>query len=247
MKRAELTDYLNTFLKINSFKDYCPNGLQVSGKDEVKKIVTGVTACQALLDAAVKEKADAILVHHGYFWKGEDPCVTGIKRQRIATLLAHDINLYGYHLPLDSNPTLGNNAKLGQSLNFTVTSILNDGLLYCGELTGELSANELAVQLEKTLQHKPQVIAAGNRNIKTIAWCTGAAQDLIEQVALLGIDAFISGEISERTYHIAREYDINYFAAGHHATERFGIKALGEHLAEKFSVEVSFVDIMNPI
>ena len=247
MKISKLSNYINTLLNVNSFKDYCPNGLQVSGRSEIKKIITGVTACQALLDVALAQQADAVLVHHGYFWKGENPCVTGIKRQRLSTLLQHNINLLAYHLPLDAHPELGNNAQLGKVLGFTVTDILNDGLLYIGELTKAQDVNQLSLCISETLNRQPQIIDARKAPIKTIAWCTGAAQDLLPTVAELGIDAFISGEISERTFHTANEDNIDYICAGHHATEMFGIKALGEHLAEKFGLDVELVDIVNPI
>ena len=247
MLMSKLSSYLNTLLNVNAFNDYCPNGLQVSGKANIKKIITGVTACQALLDEAVKREADTILVHHGYFWKGEDPCITGIKQRRISTLLQHDINLLAYHLPLDAHSDYGNNAQLGNVLGFTVTDILNDGLLYVGELTKAQEASQLSQHLTKKLNRQPQIIDARQTPIKTIAWCTGAAQDLLPTVAELGIDAFLSGEISERTFHTAQEYGIDYICAGHHATEMFGIQALGEHVAEQFALDVEFVDIVNPI
>ena len=247
MQISELLNYTNSLLNTNAFTDYSPNGLQVSGKSAIKKIITGVTACQALIDEAVKRDADVVLVHHGYFWKGEDPCVTGIMRQRLSTLLQHNINLIAYHLPLDAHPKYGNNAQLGRVLDLNVTDILNDGLLYVGELAQAQDVHELSQQFNKKLNRQPQIIDARKAPIKTLAWCTGAAQDLLVSVAELGIDAFISGEISERTFHIANEYNIDYICAGHHATEMFGIKVLGEHLAEKFNLNVEFVDIVNPI
>lgn len=247
MRVSELTNYLQSLLQCESFHDYCPNGLQVSGKQEIKKIITGVTACQALLDVAVAKKADAVLVHHGYFWKGEDPCVVGIKRARLATLLQHDISLLAYHLPLDANSVYGNNAQLGKKLDFQVTDILNDGLLYVGQLATASTLDQLATLVTEKLQRQPQVIDARHASIKTIAWCTGAAQDLLPDVAALGVDAFLSGEVSERTFHLAHEYGVDYICAGHHATEIFGVKALGEHLDEKFTLDIEFVDCPNPI
>jgi dinuclear metal center YbgI/SA1388 family protein len=247
MQRTELLTYIDDLLKPHQVKDYCPNGLQVAGNEHVKKIVTGVTACQALLDAAVAANADTVLVHHGYFWKGENPCITGIKRARLTTLLTHNINLLAYHLPLDVHPEIGNNAQLAEVLEITVTEVSPDGLIYAGELSQSLSAPALSTLLQDKLKRAPQLISGHNREIKRIAWCTGAAQDYLEAALAYNVDAFISGEVSERTFHLAKEYGINYYAAGHHATERFGIQALGEVLAEKFAVEVEFIDIDNPV
>lgn len=247
MLLSELTQYLNSLLSVEQYRDYCPNGVQVTGCAEVNKIVTGVTACQQLLDAAVLANADAVLVHHGYFWKGEDPCITGIKRDRIATLINNDMSLLAYHLPLDAHPVLGNNAQLAKVLNFEVDQIEQDGLLYIGHLSQAQSLANLASNITTNLQRQPQVIDARQQPITTIAWCTGAAQDLIVDVAQLGVDAFLSGETSERTFHYAQEYQIDYICAGHHATEMFGIKALGEQLTKQCDVEVEYINITNPV
>lgn len=247
MQQPTLTHYLNELLRIHHFSDYCLNGLQVEGKSEIKKVVTGVTACQALLDVAVAKNADAVLVHHGYFWRGEDPCIVSIKQRRIATLLKHNINLLAYHLPLDAHPVYGNNAQLGQRLGFHVSEVVDDGLFYIGELSRSHTATELQQQITAVLNREPQLVQANNNKVKTIAWCTGGGQDFIEKAANYNVDAYLSGEISERTFHFAKELNLDYFAAGHHATERYGVQAIGEHLVEKFSLDVEFVDINNPV
>ncbi len=244
----DLLTYLNQQLQPHNFKDYCPNGLQVQGKDNIKKIVTGVTASQALLDAAVAQQADAILVHHGYFWKGEAAEIIGMKQQRLKTLLTHDINLIAYHLPLDAHLELGNNIQLAKQLNIiNPTAAVDNELLFQGELNSAQAANDFANHIEQQLQRKPLHIAGTEKPIQRVAWCTGGAQDYITDAAELGVDAFISGEVSERTFHIAQELQIHYFAAGHHATERYGIKALGEHLTQHFGFEQQFIDIDNPV
>ncbi len=251
ISRTKLNHYLNDYLHAQMMKDYCPNGLQIQGKSEIKKIITGVTASQALVDQAIVEQADAILVHHGYFWKGENPCITGHKKHRMKALLDHEINLFAYHLPLDVHGDLGNNVQLAKIMAWQITGELmtntpiNLGLV--GQLADALSADALANHIQHKLQRQPLVITAHNRPIKTLAWCTGGAQDFIEQAATAGVDAYISGEISERTTHLARELGIHYFACGHHATERYGVKALGEHLAKKFDLDCLFIDIDNPV
>lgn len=251
MNRNELTDYIDNLLAINTFRDYCPNGLQVEGRTEVRKIVTGVTACQALIDAAIACEADAIIVHHGFFWKNENPIVTGMKRQRLASLLRHDVNLLAYHLPLDAHPSLGNNIQLAQQLGWLTEGRLSEkdegALVFYGELPEPQTADDFIAKLEKVLGRKPLHIPGAEAKISRLAWCTGAAQGYIEQVIGKGFDAYISGEASEYTTHIARENNIHYFAAGHHATERYGIQALGAHLAEAFDIEHQFIDINNPV
>jgi dinuclear metal center YbgI/SA1388 family protein len=249
--RTELLSYIESLLEPNRFRDYCPNGLQVAGRDEVSHIVTGVTASLELLDAAIDEGADTILVHHGYFWKGEDARVIGIKQRRLKQLLLNDVNLIAYHLPLDAHPSLGNNAQLAQLLNLEVDGRMagtgDPAIGLCGCLSQAQSVPEFADSLRQTLGREPLVIQGHDRPINTIGWCTGAAQGYIEQAAELGLDAFLSGEISEQTVHLARELGINYFAAGHHATERYGVLALGNHLAEQFDVRHQFIDIDNPV
>lgn len=245
-----LHHYLNQLLEVEKTHDYCPNGLQVEGKEQISKVVTGVTASQALIDAAVDADADAILVHHGYFWKGENPCLTGMKRQRLAKLLTHNINLYAYHLPLDIHPQLGNNAQLAKLLGINVQGALDPldkrNVSLRGELSdalsGEAFANHITQCLGRAPLHEP-----ADKPIKTLAWCTGGGQGYIESAANQGVDAFISGEASEQTIHTAREMGLHFYAAGHHATERYGAKALGEHLAAELDLTVEFIDIDNPV
>ena len=252
MNNLKLEAVLNELLNPHLIKDYCPNGLQVEGKSEVRKIVTGVTACQALIERAIAEEADAILVHHGFFWKGEPPEIRGMKFRRIKALIENGINLYAYHLPLDVHPTLGNNAKLAELLDIEVLGGLEEGnpnsVAIYGQLPQPLTGEELAARLSIALHREPMHIGDNAPNkIKTIGWCTGGGQDFIELAANKGLDAFISGEISERTVHISRELGIHYYSAGHHATERYGIRSLGEYLAEKHDFDVAFIDIDNPV
>jgi len=223
----------------------------VEGREQVRRVVTGVTASQALIDAAVVEGADAILVHHGYFWKGEDERVRGMKKQRLQTLLGHDINLFAYHLPLDGHPQLGNNAALARVLGLEIEGVMESGNPLSIGLTGRLphamSAEEFADYVESRLGREVLHIGESKDEVETLAWCTGAAQGFIEQAQALGVDAYLSGEISEPTVHIARETGIHYFACGHHATERYGIQAVGDWLAEQFDIEHVFIDIDNPV
>ena len=248
MKIDALNNYLNTLLQPERFSDYCPNGLQVEGKQEINKIVTGVTASMALLQAARRANADAILVHHGYFWRGEALPITGIKKHRIQFLLQHDINLFAYHLPLDAHSKLGNNVMLAKKLDLTMTGRAGEKeMLLLAELKSPQPLQSLVNLIETKLNRKPQVIGDMNKPIKKIALCTGAAQGYIEQAAAAGVDAYISGEISEQTVHVAIESGVSYISAGHHATERYGIQALGEHLAQKFDLQHEFIDIDNPV
>ncbi|HHJ14766.1 MAG TPA: Nif3-like dinuclear metal center hexameric protein [Gammaproteobacteria bacterium] len=248
----ELVNYCGELLDVDRFCDYCPNGLQVEGRSEVRRIISGVSASQALIEAAVETGADLLLVHHGYFWKGENATVTGPKRTRLKTLLTHDINLLVYHLPLDAHPQLGNNAVLGRDLGLEVRARFADRPggpeLACeGCLDAPVAPDELAGRLSRVLGRDPLRVGDGPAAIRRVGWCTGAAQSYLEAAARHGLDAFISGEISESTVHLAREYGIHYFAAGHHATERGGPRALGEHLAQRFGLSHQFVDIANPV
>ena len=247
----ELVNYCDDLLEVYKFSDYAPNGLQVEGKAEINKIVTGVTASQALIDAAVEAQADALLVHHGFFWRGEAPNVVGIKRRRLARLLRNDISLLAYHLPLDAHAEIGNNAQLAKVLGLRVEGRFGceagDELAMYGQLPTPVSAAEFSQQINKALGRTPLHINGESDVIKKVAWCTGAAQGYLEKAATLGVHAFISGEISESTTHFARESGVHYFAAGHHATERYGIKALGEHLSDKFGLVCDFIDIANPV
>jgi dinuclear metal center YbgI/SA1388 family protein len=248
MKLNELQTYLTQILQPERFNDYCPNGLQVEGKAEIGKIVTGVTASMDLLQAAQQAGADAILVHHGYFWRGENLAITGIKKRRIQFLLQNNINLFGYHLPLDAHAEFGNNVMLGKVLDLPISGYLDDkNMLPFSTLVKTCSLEALSNKLSRALGRAPQVIGDLNRPIKTIAWCTGAAQHFIEQAIAANVDVFVSGEISEQTVHSARESGTSYIAAGHHVTERYGIQALGEHLAKKFDLAHEFIDIDNPV
>ncbi|MFA0355911.1 Nif3-like dinuclear metal center hexameric protein [Vibrio breoganii] len=252
MNNLQLQRILNDKLSPQLIKDYAPNGLQVEGSKTINKVVTGVTASQALIDKAIELGADAILVHHGYFWKGEPEPIVGMKGRRIRSLIKNDINLYGYHLPLDIHPQLGNNARLAQLLDIDVEGGLEghaQSVAMHGRLKQALSGAELANRIDKALDREPLHIAPENADkmIETVGWCTGGGQDYIQLAADNDLDAFISGEISERTTFVAREQDIHYFSAGHHATERYGIKALGEWLAAEHGLDVTFVDINNPV
>lgn len=248
MKREELVNYLDGLLMPGKFRDYCPNGLQVEGRSEIGRIVAGVTASQALLDAAVDHQADAILVHHGYFWKGEDGRVTGIRRKRLATLLANDINLLAYHLPLDAHPELGNNAQLASRLGWVPDGRFGEqDIAWLGTLAEPCDLMALAAKVAVVLGREPMVVGDGGRPIRRIAWCSGGAQGYFEQAIALGVDAFLSGEISEQTVHLARESGVAYLAAGHHATERYGVQALAGHLAQRFALSCSFIDLDNPV
>lgn len=230
--------------------DYCPNGLQVEGRAEVRRIVSGVTASQALLDAAVAWGADLVLVHHGYFWKSENPCVVGMKQRRLKTLLSHDISLLAYHLPLDVHPELGNNVQLARRLGLSVEGPLEPGnprsVGLLGSLAEPLAPAEFAARVAQALGREP-LLVAGTRPIRRVGWCTGAAQGYIEQAIAAGVDAYLTGEVSESTVHSARENGISFLAAGHHATERYGVQALGEWIASRFGVEHRFVDCDNPV
>jgi dinuclear metal center YbgI/SA1388 family protein len=246
----ELVRYADELLKIAAFKDYCPNGLQVEGRAQVRTLVSGVSASLALLDAAIDHGADAVLVHHGYFWKGEDARVVGYKKQRLQRLLAADVSLIAYHLPLDAHPELGNNAQLGKLLGLRVTGAFDTesglGLGLIGEVDAPCDGDQFALHIARTLGRAPLHVAGLQRPIRTIAWCSGGAQGYIERAAALGVDAYLTGEVSEYTVHIARETGLHFFAAGHHATERYGVRALGEHLAQRFGLHHEFIDLDNP-
>jgi dinuclear metal center YbgI/SA1388 family protein len=248
MLRTELESYLADLLEVARFKDYCPNGLQVEGRSEVQRIVTGVTASSELIDAAIAEEADALLVHHGYFWRGEDPRVVGIKRGRLARLLEHDLNLFAFHLPLDAHAELGNNVQLGSLLGIAPIGRFGDqDLGNIGVLPGPMTLDAFAERVETRLGRRPLVVGDAARPVQRVAWCTGAAQDLLLEAARQGADAYLTGEVSERTVLEAREAGVAFLSAGHHATERFGIQALGEHLSVRFGLRHAFVDVPNPV
>lgn len=242
---------LEQVLQPDKFNDYCPNGLQVAGRAQVSRLVTGVTASLALLEQAQAWQADAVLVHHGYFWKGESAVLQGMKKQRLKLLLQHDISLLAYHLPLDTHPRWGNNRQLAERFGWSVDEPLDEGVFQglgnIGRLPAAMSLAELGRQIGQQLQREPLLISGGDHPVRRIAWCTGAAQSMIELAADKGVDAYISGEISEPTVHVARERGIHYIAAGHHATERYGVAALGSWLAQQHGLEHRFIDIDNPV
>lgn len=246
-----LLDYLDNCLGAKKIHDYCPNGLQVAGKQQIARVLTGVTACQALIDEAIAQQADAILVHHGYFWQGEEAIIRGIKRERLKALLTHDINLYAYHLPLDVHPEFGNNRQLAHLLGLHSIEPLDSAdpksIGNVGLLGAPISGFDLSELLEDKLGRKPLHIGEEDDLIARVGWCTGAAQGYLQKAIDAGVDAFISGEINEPTVHLARESGTHFYSAGHHATERYGVKALGEHLAQEFDLDVRFVDIDNPV
>ncbi len=248
MRREELVQYLDELLEAGRFKDYCPNGLQVEGAGEVRSIVAGVTASQALIDAAIARSADTLLVHHGWFWRGEDGRVTGFRKARMRSLMLHDISLIAYHLPLDAHPELGNNAQLASRLGWAIDGRFGEQELgFFGRLPQAVSLSELSRAIAAKLGRQPFVVGDGERQISRIAWCSGGAQGYFEQAVALGVDAYLSGEISEQTVHLARESGAAFIAAGHHATERFGVQALAENLRTHFGISCEFVDIDNPV
>lgn len=253
MKIQVLADYIREILQVDKYRDYCPNGLQVEGRQEVLRLVTGVSASKALLMAAVEAEADAVLVHHGYFWRNEDARITGLKKARIKILLDHEISLFAYHLPLDGHAQYGNNMQLGIKLGMQKIQqeqlpwLTGNSLVTTGELGQVLSLQSWANHIEHCLGQAPLVIGEADKKIKRVAWCTGAAQHGLEYAISLGVDAYLSGEISEQTVHLARESGVAYLAAGHHATERYGVQSLGQHLAETFGISHQFIDISNPV
>lgn len=244
--RDSILAKLNEWLQPENFQDYCPNGLQVEGKSDVKTIVTGVTASRTLIEAAIAANADMLIVHHGYFWKGEDQSIRGMKRERLKRLLDNDINLVAYHLPLDDHSEYGNNRQLADILGIEKPRPLN-GLVWEGELHEAMSPEKFGLQIARALHRDPLRVGDGKAEIKRVGWCTGAAQGFINTAIDAGLDAYISGEISEPTTHTARECGIHYYAAGHHATERYGVKALGAALEKEFGISHRFIDCDNPV
>lgn len=246
MDRNELAAYLDELLEAGRFRDYCPNGLQVEGRSGVHRLVCGVTASQPLLEAALAADADAVLVHHGWFWRGEDGRVTGIRRARLKTLLENDISLFAYHLPLDAHAEFGNNARLGRLMGWSVEGrFAEQDVGFLGRTGG--TAGEIADRLARALGRLPLLVGDAARQVKRIAWCSGGAQGFFEAAIAAGADLYVSGEISEQTVHLARESGVPYIAAGHHATERYGVQALGEHLAARFGLECRYVELDNPV
>ena len=247
MTREEVLEALDAVLAPAQFRDYCPNGLQVEGRHEINTIVSGVTASLALLEAAVAAGADAVLVHHGLFWKGDDMRIVGPKKRRLELLLKNDINLYAYHLPLDAHAELGNNAQLARQLGFAIRGrFAEQEIGFLGELPATLPARQVAAQVTQRLGRQALLVGDGERDVRKVAWCTDGAQGYFEQAIAAGCDLYLSGEISEQTTHLARESGVPYIAAGHHATERYGVQALGRYLAERGGIDHRFVEIDNP-
>ncbi len=251
VKLNALIEYCEGLLEVTRFQDYAPNGLQVEGRDTVRRLVAGVTASQHLLEAAVEAGADAVLVHHGYFWKNEDPRIVGIKRRRLQTLLDNGLSLLAYHLPLDAHPRYGNNVQLARRLGLRVAGELavadSQGLILQGVLETPMTGEAFGEHVAQCLERPPLHLAGDRAVIRRIAWCSGGAQGYFPAVADSGVDAYLSGEVSESTTHVARETGVHYFAAGHHATERYGVQALAAHLAEKYSLQWRYVELDNPV
>jgi dinuclear metal center YbgI/SA1388 family protein len=248
MQLIALRTHLDELLDIALFRDYCPNGLQVEGRPDVRRVLCGVTASQALLDVAVAGEFDAILVHHGYFWRGEDGRIRGIRKRRLTSLLCNDISLFAYHLPLDAHAELGNNAQLGRLLGWSAQGRFGEqNLGWIGEPEQVHAAGHVARSIAARLGREPMLVGDPERPVKRVAWCTGGAQGYFEQAILAGADLYVSGEISEQTVHLARESGVSYIAAGHHATERYGIHALAQYLTERLALDAQFVDLENPV
>ncbi|MDR2688193.1 MAG: Nif3-like dinuclear metal center hexameric protein [Azoarcus sp.] len=249
MRLDALVRHLDELLETARFKDYCPNGLQVEGRGEVRRVLAGVTASQALVDAAVAGNYDVVIAHHGYFWRGEDGRITGIRRRRLGALLAHDISLIAYHLPLDAHPRLGNNAQLGLLMGWQAEGRFGDqDLGWIGRIDeAGVDAREIAARAKTRLHREPLLLGDGKRQVKRLAWCSGGAQSYFEQAIAAGVDLYVTGEVSEPATHLALESGIPYLAAGHHATERYGIRALAAHLSETLGLEADFLDVDNPV
>lgn len=247
---STLTDYGNRTLEICRYQDYCPNGLQVAGRDEIRTLVTGVTASERFLEAAIEAGADAVLVHHGYFWKGEDSTLVGMKYRRIQRLILSDVALLAYHLPLDCHAEFGNNAQLAKRFGLNVigqhTAGGVDGLLWEGELPESEPASQFIARVTRSLDRDCLAVGRQDHDIRRVAWCSGGGQRFLNDAVALGVDAYISGEISEQTTHEAEEQGILYIAAGHHASERYGVQAFGAHLAKQFNIIHQHIDIDNP-
>jgi dinuclear metal center YbgI/SA1388 family protein len=244
-KCNQIESYLATLLAVERFKDYGPNGLQVEGRADVTRLVSGVTASRALIDAAIEAKADAILVHHGLFWRGQDGRLTGWLAERVKRLMAHGINLFAYHLPLDAHAEFGNNAQLALRLGLVADARFGEQELgFAGPAA--LTLDMLAQRVQAALGRAPLVLPGDGRALARIGWCTGGAQGYFESAIAAGVDAFITGEVSEPQAHLARETGVAFLGCGHHATERFGAPAVAAHVAERFGLEHQFIEIENP-
>jgi len=247
MQRDELVTYLNEFLAVSQFEDVTPNGLQVEGKAEIRKIVLGVSASERLFREAVRRKADAVLLHHGFFWKS-DPhpyVIRGVRRRRLATLLTNDLNLLAYHLPLDAHPEVGNNIQILKRLNIPPLEAVEVG--YIGYISRYTELDDLIARISDLFAAKPLVLPFGKKQVEKILVISGSSSPACEKAADLGIDTFLGGDIREEQVRVCEELGLNFIAAGHYNTEKFGVQALGQHLTEKFGIETEFVDIPNPI
>lgn len=243
LNNKQLTQYLAELLAVESFKDYCPNGLQVEGKSDIKNIICGVSANLELIQSAITNNADAIIVHHGLFWHKDTRAITGAMRKKIALLLAHNINLYAYHLPLDAHPKYGNNIELARILNIKNPKPIPNSLLWQGNI--DITIADFITHITNQLDRKPLVVGVKKQRLTNIAWCSGGAQNYLVDAINLGVDVYLSGEISEQNTYTALENNITYISAGHHATERYGVQALSRHLADKFAIKHQFIDINN--
>jgi dinuclear metal center YbgI/SA1388 family protein len=244
--RTEIDSYLAGLLAVETFRDYGPNGLQVEGRADVRRIVSGVTASRTLIEAAIADGADTILVHHGLFWRGQDGRLTGWLKERVALLLAHDINLFAYHLPLDAHAEFGNNAQLGTRLGLAADARFGEQSLGFIGPAADDTAPALAARVAQALGRAPLLLPGDARRLKRVGWCTGGAQDYFEAAIAAGADAFITGEVSEPQAHLARETGVAFLACGHHATERYGAPALAAHVAERFGLAHRYIEIHNP-
>lgn len=250
-KLQDIIQWCDQTLKSPEFKDYAPNGLQIEGKTEVHKILAAVTASQDAIDAAIRENADLLLVHHGYFWKGEAYPITGMRGKRIKSLIQHDISLLAYHLPLDSHPSLGNNAAIADLLKLERIEALDPSERHpignIGYLNQPMPVEEFKKFVSEKLKFDVTHLPADKNMIEKVGFCTGGAQDFIVKAAEQGCDAYISGEVSERTFYEAKELGVHYFACGHHATERYGVQRLGQAISEQFDIEYVYFELNNPI
>jgi dinuclear metal center YbgI/SA1388 family protein len=245
--RAEVEAFLQQLLAPERFKDYGPNGLQVEGRAEIRKVVSGVTASLAFIEAASAAGADMLFVHHGLFWRGHDGRLTGWLKARVERLIRADINLFAYHLPLDAHPSLGNNARLGAELGLQAVARFGEqDLGFIGPASEAVTLAALARQVQSRLHRAPTVAPGDGRTLRRIAWCTGGAQSYFEAAIAAGADAFLTGEISEPQAHLARETGVAFLACGHHATERFGAPAVAAELAASLGLAHEFIDVDNP-
>jgi len=245
--RLDIDVYLSAVLQVATFKDYGPNGLQVEGREGVSRLVSGVTASLALIEAAIAARADALLVHHGLFWRGHDGRLTGWLKQRVQRLMEHDVSLFAYHLPLDAHAEFGNNAQFGRRIGVNADARFGEQSLgFIGSLEQSMTTRDLLDRLRQISSRAPADVQGDGRVLQRVAWCTGGAQSYFEAAIAAGADVFITGEMSEPQVHLARETGVAFIACGHHASERYGVQALGSHLAEHFGIEHRYIEIDSP-